>query len=115
MATVHKGHEAPVRPTNKVAIYLMVLMILELALGVVFPRSILNEYIALKQFVYIMLVIALLLKAALVVTYYMGLKYEEHAKEIFVFVILVPLTFVLLFIILPVTGLTSGTPRLPGA
>ena len=112
MATAHKAHEPIERPTNKVALYLMLLMIFEVVLGVVFgPAYLESAGIALKQFIYVLLIIALLLKAGLVVTYYMGLKYEEYAKEIFIFGIVMPLVFVFLFIILPVVGLTSGTPR----
>ncbi len=94
ITTAH--HEDETRPTNQVAIALIVITILEIAVVMItfLPAILIN----------VLLIIFLSTKIYLVGAYYMGIKYEVKARYIVLFAFLFPLALASLISFLPLLG-----------
>ena len=88
-------HEEENRPTNPVAIALIIITILEVVVGTV------NFIPTLTNF---LLIVFLSTKIYLVGAYYMGVKYEVKARYIVLFAFLFPLALASLISFLPLLG-----------
>ena len=104
---VEHGHIHEItRPTNKIALTLIIITIVEIGVGLAVGPG-LDDQLAMKQFVYVMLIGLAIIKAYFVVAYFMGLIYEEHRVALALLIIAIPLAFVFYFILMPLIGIPS--------